>query len=150
MHKFVARYHRSNIRNELLLICIRCASYKLKTCMAHTSYYHISFQYKSSLQKKRAIPAQAYRRFGPKRLYETHTGVFVPNAYLKTPLGLARSSRHISRVSISAFWSIGNAGMFFKYKKKRLVGFLFFFFKQPHLGVLPNAYVRLKYFLTRT
>ena len=103
-----------------------------------------------TLQKKRVIPAQAYRRFGPKRLYETHTGVFVPNAYLKTPLRLARSSRHISRVSISAFWSIENAGVVFKYKKSGWLVFFVFFFKQPHLGVLENAYVRLKIFFTRT
>ena len=82
-----------------------------------------------ALQKKRAIPAQAYRRFGPKRLYEKHTGVFVPNAYLKTPLRLARSSRQISRVSISAFWGIGNAGMVFKYKKGAGCLFFDFFFQ---------------------
>ena len=64
----------------------------------------ISYTIKMTLQKKRVIPAQAYRRFGPKRLYETHTGVFTQSAYMKTPINLARSSRLFSRVSISAFW----------------------------------------------
>ena len=91
---------------------------------------------RQTLQKKRVIPAQAYRRFGPKRLYETHTSVFVQNAYLKTPLRLARSSRHISRIFISAFWGIGNVGMVFKYKKSGWLVFFWCFFKQPHLGVL--------------
>ena len=60
----------------------------------------MKFHYK----KKRVIPAQPYRRFGPKRLYETHTGVFTQSAYMKTPINLARASRLFSRVSISAFW----------------------------------------------
>ena len=60
----------------------------------------MKFHYK----KKRVIPAQPYRCFGPKRLYETHTGIFTQSAYMKTPINLARASRLFSRVSISAFW----------------------------------------------
>ena len=95
-------------------------------------------------KKKRVIPAHAYRRFGPKRLYETHTGVLDPNAYTQTPINLARASRHISRVSLSAFWGIGNAGIVFKYKKRGWLVFYFFSKKKPHIGGLENAYVRLK------
>ena len=37
----------------------------------------------NTLQKTRAIPAHAYRRFDSKRLNETHIGVLNENAYMK-------------------------------------------------------------------